>query len=107
MENFPNLTFSPKNFRFSSAKISDLFLVIRHKFRISPLFPCFNLFPSHFGKFFFPLLLQYFPSDFVKLTCFYIFYVYFVPPTFTMMHLCITQCTYCSPCLLYCTYTCI
>jgi len=44
------------------------------------------------------LLLQNVPPDFVKFTWFYILYVYFVfPPTFTMMHLCITQCTYWTP----------
>jgi len=50
---FPQFDLFPKTFRFSSIKI-----------------PYFNSFPSYFGKFFFPLLLQNFPSDFVKLTCF-------------------------------------
>ena len=84
---FPKCDLSKKNFWFSSAKISDdLFLVIHCKFWIS-LFQFIS--SPYFGKFFFPLLLQNFPSDFVKLTCFYILYMYFVPPTFTMMHLCI------------------
>src|SRR6218665_2210654 len=49
--------------------------------------------PSYFGKLFFSPTFAKSPPDFVKFTCFYILYVYF-PPTLTMMHLCITQCTY-------------
>ena len=43
VENHPNFSFSPRNFRFSSAKISD---------GLSPYFSCFNTFP-YFAKFFF------------------------------------------------------
>src|SRR6218665_340650 len=50
VDNFLHFTFSRKISPFSSAKISDdLFLVIDHKFRISPLF-------SLFRSFSFPLL---------------------------------------------------
>jgi len=99
VENFPNLTFSRKIFRFSSAKISDdPFLVINHKFRISPLFSLFQYISPISTKLFFSLLLKI-PSP-----CFrqiYVFFKYFMcfsfPPTFTMIHLCITQCTYWTP----------
>jgi len=82
-ENFPNLTFSKNVFRFSSTEISDdLFLFIHHKFRFpTPLFPCvFNSFPPYFGKFFFSPTFAILPPDFVKFTCFYILYMYFVSP---------------------------
>src|SRR6218665_3031488 len=84
-----------KNSRFSSAKISkDLFLVIDHKILISPLFSLFQyispLFPICFEKF--P------PSVLEKFTCFlHTLCVFRVPPTLTMMHLCITQCMYWTP----------
>src|SRR6218665_2333380 len=96
----PIWSFSQKKFRFSSAKISDdIFLVVHHKFRISPYFPYFNSFPPYFGKFLFPLLLQNSLLIFGKLTCFTYFRCISFPPTFTMMHLCITQCTYWTPLL--------
>jgi len=58
VENFQNVTFSRKIFRFSSAKISDdFFLAIDHKFRISPYFPCFSKFPPVSRKLVFPPLL--------------------------------------------------
>ena len=64
------------------------FLVIDHKFWILPYFEEIILSP---------LLLQISP-------CFrqiYVFFTYFMcfsfPPTFSMMHLCITQCTYWTP----------
>ena len=94
---FPNVSDSPisekifsdsvENLAFSSAKISDdLFLVIDQKF--APLFGKFFIFPYFFK----------FPPEFVKFTCFlYTFCVFRLPPTLTMMHLCITQCTYWTP----------
>ena len=62
-ENFPNLILFPTIFRFSFAKISDdHFLVIHHKFRISPLFSPVSIhFLPLFRKLFLsPLLLQNF-----------------------------------------------
>jgi len=60
----PQFDLFQKNYRFSSAKISDdlfLFLVIAHKFGI-PLFSLFQFIFPHFGKFFFsPLILQISP----------------------------------------------
>src|SRR6218665_466294 len=72
VENFPNFTFSRKIFRFSSAKISDdFFLVINHKFRISPCFPCFGYISLCFAKIIFsPLLSKMYPPIFEKFTCF-------------------------------------
>ena len=64
-------------------------------FEFLPLFPCFNSFPPYFEKILFsPYFCKIPPPNFLKLTCLYVLYVYFAPPTFTMMHLCITQCTY-------------
>src|SRR6218665_2390285 len=44
----------------------------------------------------FPLFSKISPLFSKNSTAFYILYVYF-PPTLTMMHLCITQCTYRTP----------
>ena len=86
----PHFDLFSKISRFSFAKIY-------HKFLIAPYFPVSIHFPSIPGKFFFPLLMQNFPPDFVKLTCFTYNTRISFPPTFTMMHLCITQCTYWTP----------
>src|SRR6218665_4216354 len=69
-ENFYNFTFSRKISSLSSAKISDdLFLVIDHIFRISPLFSLFQYISPLFREnYFFPLLLQIFPP--ILGTCF-------------------------------------
>src|SRR6218665_2226502 len=74
------LPFSRKIFRFSSVKISDhLFLIINHKFRISPY-------------------LLYFPLFSVNLRVLYIHCVFRFPLlNICVMHLCITQCTYWTP----------
>src|SRR6218665_2318962 len=66
------LPFSRKNFRFSSAKISDdLFsLVINHKFRISPYFRYLDTFPHYFEKIILSPYFYKFPSVFGKFTCF-------------------------------------
>src|SRR6218665_2308644 len=72
VENVQNFTFSRQISRFSSAKISDdLFLVIDQNFE----FPLFFLF-------------QHISPCFAKII---------ISPTLTMMHLCITQCTYWTP----------
>ena len=91
-KNFSDLTFSQEKFRFSAKISDDHFLIIHHKCRISPLFHWFQFISPYFWQFFFPLLLQI-PPWFRKI---YVFFIYFMcisfPPTFTMMHLCITQC---------------
>src|SRR6218665_1933777 len=77
----------------------NAFLVNDHKFRISPLSVHFPLVSR---KLLFPHCFEKIPPLFSKnSSAFYILYVYFVPPTLTMMHLCITQCTTGRPCLWY------
>src|SRR6218665_107075 len=74
------------------------FLVIDHKFRISPLFSLFQyISPSVSRKLFFPPYFYKFPPVLGKFTCFLHTLRVFSPPTLTMMHLCITQCTYWTP----------
>src|SRR6218665_2593379 len=74
-------------------------LVIEHKFRISPCFPCFGTFPPLFREnYYFPPTFKNVLPVFEKFTCFlHILCVFRFPPTLTMMHLCITQCTYWTP----------
>src|SRR6218665_131977 len=89
---FPDkiLDFHPPKF------LMTLYLVIDHKFTNFEL-PLFSLF-QHIS----PLFRQnyYFtfkncPPCFLKFTCFlHYFLCILFPPTLTMMHLCITQCTY-------------
>ena len=51
-----------------------------------PISPFQFIFPPISGNFLFPPTLAKFPLEFVKFTCFYILYVYFVSPhTFTTM----------------------
>jgi len=57
------------------------FLVINHKFQISPLFSLFQYISSPVSrKLLFPPTFTNFPSVLEKLTCFYILFVYFVAP---------------------------
>src|SRR6218665_1954604 len=74
--------------------LTTFFLVIDHKFRISPYFPCFTTFPPPIRENvqFTPLFQKLPPvsKKFNSFTCIF-------PPTLTMMHLCITQCTYWTP----------
>src|SRR6218665_893914 len=74
-------------------------LVIDHKFRISPLFSVFQYISPLFGEnYYFPPPLNNFPPILEKFTCFLrTLCVFPFPPTLTMMHLCITQCTYRTP----------
>jgi len=98
VENFHNFTFPRKILRFSSTKVSeDPILVIDQKFL--PSFPCIcSLHSPVSPKLLFPpILLQISPLFSKNSRVFYILSVYFIPPTLTMMHLCITQCTYWTP----------
>src|SRR6218665_3138158 len=72
------LPFPGKNFRFSSAKISDFF------YYKLPYCPCFTAFPPISQKILFPpkCTLKLFPPVFFKFTCVYILYMYFVSPYF-------------------------
>src|SRR6218665_2801902 len=63
-----NFTIFRKNFRFSSAKISDD--LHRPQISNSPYFPCFNTFPPVSRKLLFPPYFQKFPPCFQKIICF-------------------------------------
>src|SRR6218665_1994866 len=77
----------------------QFFLVIDHKFQISPLFSLFQYISPLFREnYSFPPTLTNFPPLLDKFTCFlHTLRVFRFPPTLTMMHLCITQCTYWTP----------
>jgi len=96
---FKILPFPEKMSRFLYAKISDdLFLLIYHKFRISPLYSLFQYIFSLFREnYYFPLLFKISPC-FRKI---HLLFTYFLcisfPPTLTTMHLSITQCTCWTP----------
>src|SRR6218665_1186316 len=80
----------PKDFFTFIRQISDdFFLVIGHKFQISPLFHENYSFPSYFYEFS-HLCFRQIHLLFTYFTC-------ISSPTLTMMHLCITQCTYWTP----------
>src|SRR6218665_3171466 len=88
MENFPNFAFSQKqNPIFHPPKF---LMTINHKF---------NTFPPYFAKTILsPLLLKISYPVFIKFTCFlHTLCVFRFPPSLTMMHLRITQCTYWTP----------
>jgi len=93
---FKILPFPEKFLDFHPPKfLMTFFLVIDHKFRIFPsIFPLSIHFPSVSRKLLFPPTLTN-PPCFRKI---HRFFTYFMcisfPPIFTMMHLCITQCTY-------------
>jgi len=58
----------PKNFLiFIRRNFWWLFLVINHKFRIPPIFPVSVHFPLFRKKYYFPLLLQIFPTSFKQI----------------------------------------
>ena len=91
-------------FRFSSAKISDDFflsflLVIDHKFRISSLFSLFQYISPLFREnYYFPPYFEKCPPCFRQIQLLFTYFMCIAfPPTLTMMHLCITQCTYWMP----------
>ena len=94
---------SPKISRFPSAKISDdHFLVIDRKFRIPLCFPSSFTFPPVSRKLLFPPYFEKFPPCFRKIRLLFNTLCVFRSPYFdheSMMHLCITRCTYCTPLL--------
>src|SRR6218665_959612 len=92
--------FPKKCFHFHPPKFMMTFLlVVDHKLRISSLFSLFQYISPLFCKnYYFPPTLKNFPLVFQKFTCFFTYFMCIsLPPTLTMMHLCITQCTYCTP----------
>ena len=73
-----------------------------HSLQISnfPLFSLFQFISPYFGKFFFPPNFANFPSDFEQFTSLFTYFPCISsPPTLTMMHICIRQCTYWTPLL--------
>ena len=84
--------FPTKFFGFRPLKFLMTVLIIDFEFKISS-----HIFAKRYIKF--PIIVfPYFwkiPLDFVRFTCFlHTLRVFRFPPTLTMMHLCITQCTY-------------
>src|SRR6218665_465422 len=87
----PFLDFHPPKF------LTTFFLFIDQKFRISPLFSLFQyIFPQYRENYSFPLLLQI-PPGFRQIHLLFTYFTCTFAPTLTMMHLCITQCTYWTP----------
>src|SRR6218665_1365673 len=79
------LDFHPPKF------LMTFFLVIYHKFRISPLFSLFQyIFPLFRENYYFPPTLTNFPPYFTQI---HLLFTYFTcisfPPTLCMMHKCI------------------
>src|SRR6218665_3633059 len=88
-------------------RLTTFFLFIDHKFWIfPPILPVLQHFPPDSRKFRISSVSKISPLFSKNSTAFYILYVYFCPPTLTMMHLCITQCTYWTP-LSTCTTICL
>jgi len=72
-------------------------LVIDYKFWISPLFSMFQYISPLFRvNYYCPLLFQISPC-FRKIYVFFVLCVFVSPLSLTVMHLCITQCTYWTP----------
>jgi len=65
---------------------------------VLPIFPVLLHFHPVSPKLLFPPTFSNFPPVFEKFTCFlHTLCLFLLPPTLTMMHLCITQCTYWTP----------
>ena len=99
--NFSKFYFYPTNFLIFIRR-HFWWPFFSHRPQISnlpPYFPCFNTFPPCFAKIILssPTLTN-FPHCFRQI---HLLFTYFTcisfPPTVTMMHLCITQCTYWTP----------
>src|SRR6218665_1036811 len=84
VENFYNLTFSEKAFRFSFAKISYDHFSRRLQICNFPLFSQFQYISPYFRIFYFSSTFANFPPDFVKFMCFcfLIHSVFFISPWF-------------------------
>jgi len=99
VENFPAFTFSRKFFDFHPPKFLMTFFSLQPQ--ISNFPPLSIHFPLFRQSYSFRPTFQNFPLFSANLRAFYIYFLCFsFPPTFTMMHLCITQCTYWTPLLL-------
>jgi len=100
---FSKFDLFPTNFSiFILQNFWSIFLVIDHKFRISPLFSLFRYIHSPLLRenYYFPLLSKI-PLCFRQIHLLYTYLhtlcVFRFPPTLAMMHLCISQCTYWTP----------
>ena len=106
VENFPDLkifpTFSEKNVDFHQQNFWWPFFSHRPQILNFPLyFRFFTPFPLFRTNLSFPYFPK-FPPWFRKMSVFCTCFLWFsFPPTFTMMHLCITQWTYWTPLMLY------
>ena len=95
IENFRNFTFSEKISQFSSTKLlMTFFSHLPQIWNFPPIFAVSIHSPYFAGNFSFPLYFSKFPLWFRKI---YILCHFRLPPTLTMMHLCITQCMYWTP----------
>src|SRR6218665_2809286 len=87
-KNFTILPFPETFLHFHQPKI--FFLVIDHKFRISPYFLCFSTFSLCFAKIIISPYFYKFPPCFRQI---HLLFTYFTcisfPPTLTVMHLCV------------------
>src|SRR6218665_2023109 len=96
---FTILPFPKKFLDFHPPKF--LMTFFNHRPQISNFPPIFAVsvhFPLFRENYYFPPYFDKFPPVLGKFTCFlHILRAFRVPPTLTLMHLCITQCTYWTP----------
>ena len=88
----------PKNFLTFIRQ--NFWLFFSHRPQISNFPPIFAVsvhFPPVSWKLFFPPYFYKFPPVLGKFTCLFTYFTCISPPNLTMMHLCITQCTYWTP----------
>ena len=93
------LPFPEKFLHFHPPKFLMTFFFFGHRPQIStspPIFAVSVHFPLFRENYSFPLLLQISPC-FRQIHLLFTYFTCTFPPTFTMMHLCITQCTYWTP----------
>jgi len=89
----------PKFYLFSKISpnfIRQNFWWLIFRFRISSIFSLFQCISTLFRKLFFPYCSK-FPLFSLNVRVFTYFLCFSFPPTLTMMHVCITQCTYWTP----------
>src|SRR6218665_3878609 len=99
-EIFSNFSSQKFSYKFHPPKfLMTSFIIVDSQFIIPPVFAKTIHFLLFRKIFHFPYFGK-FPPDFVKFTCLTYFRptCFSCPPTLTMMHLCITQCTTGRPC---------
>ena len=78
--------------------LMTFFLVIDHKIlNFPPILPVLVHFPPDWRKLLFPPYFHKFPPCFRKIHQLFTYFCVFFPVALTVMHLCITQCTYWTP----------